>query len=108
MDGGASATPSFEGVDRPMGPRGGFALARPPSEISILDVVNAVDPFRSLGPAPQGEAGSGVDLLHHRLNRTMRDIRTMLGGATLADVLDEDTWRDGQAPGDPQGAESAA
>jgi Rrf2 family transcriptional regulator, nitric oxide-sensitive transcriptional repressor len=69
------------------GPRGGFTLARAPEEITILDVVNAVDPFRRLKAAPAGADDSGMDLLHQRLDHTMTEIQAMLGDATLADVL---------------------
>lgn len=69
------------------GPRGGFTLARPPEEITILDVVNAVDPFRRLSAAPADGADTGLSLLHRRLDNTMTEIQAMLGSATLADVL---------------------
>src|SRR5689334_15256620 len=34
------------------GPRGGFRLARDPSTISLLDIVNAVDPIRRISACP--------------------------------------------------------
>jgi Rrf2 family nitric oxide-sensitive transcriptional repressor len=69
------------------GPRGGFTLARAPEEITILDVVNAVDPFRAIGALPGAADDAGLTSLHQRLDDTLAEIQDMLGGATLADVL---------------------
>src|SRR5689334_17783414 len=44
-------------VDAQRGKNGGFTLTRPPEDISILDVVNAVDPLRRIKGCPLGLKG---------------------------------------------------
>src|SRR4051794_10239395 len=41
---------------------GGMSLARKPSELTILEVVNAVDPIRRIATCPLGLATHGVRL----------------------------------------------
>jgi len=44
------------------GPNGGYRLAKPASEITMLDVVEAVDgPIRGTAPLNQGEGGGNLD-----------------------------------------------
>ncbi|MFF0574103.1 RrF2 family transcriptional regulator [Streptosporangium saharense] len=78
------------------GPRGGFRLAREPGDVTVLDVVVAIegpqDAFRCteiLRDAPHGEAG--VDYRSTcAISQTMRKAelawRRELAGQTLADV----------------------
>ncbi len=53
------------------GAKGGVSLAVPPEELSILDVINAVDPIRRIHECPLGLAAHGTRLcpLHARLDR---------------------------------------
>src|SRR5690242_1540240 len=44
------------------GPNGGFALARTPESISVLEVVNAVDPIRRIESCPLGIPAHGTSL----------------------------------------------
>src|SRR5688572_4430494 len=41
---------------------GGITLAKPPEELTILEVVNAVDPIRRITTCPLGLAGHGAKL----------------------------------------------
>ena len=44
------------------GPNGGYRLARPASDINMLEIVEAVDgPLRGLVPAVEGAAGAKLD-----------------------------------------------
>lgn len=72
---------------------GGVALAKPPAELSILDVVNAVEPILRYKTCPLGIASHGRTLcpLHTRLDKSLADLEDAFGGVTLADILNEPT-----------------
>src|SRR5687768_13132529 len=55
---------------------GGFALTRPPDQVTIYDVVQAVDPVQRIRTCPLGIAGHGVRLcpLHRRLDDAMKAV----------------------------------
>ncbi len=57
------------------GLNGGFTLAHDPHELSILTVVNAVDPIRRFAECPLGIPSHRRRLcpLHHRLNQNGRN-----------------------------------
>src|SRR3954453_7757343 len=52
------------------GKHGGFLLARPPHEITVLEVVNVLDPIQRIRACPLGIASHGSHLcpLHKRLD----------------------------------------
>src|SRR5207248_6309759 len=52
---------------------GGIALVKPPTELSILEVVNAVDPIRRIQQCPLGLAAHGIHLcpLHKRMDSAL-------------------------------------
>lgn len=79
------------------GPRGGFRLARPGSEITLLQIVEAVDgtsaPYecreirqQGRGALPPGECRSTC-VLAAKMADAHRAWRDSLSGVTLADVL---------------------
>lgn len=72
---------------------GGMALARPAAELTILEVVNAVEPIQRIRTCPLGLASHGVHLcpLHSRLDAALATVEEALGGTTLAEVLTEPT-----------------
>ncbi|MBX3385025.1 MAG: Rrf2 family transcriptional regulator [Phycisphaeraceae bacterium] len=74
------------------GPNGGFALARPPSRISILDVFIAVDPIRRITKCPLGNpAHLKLCPLHRRLDDALALIEREYAKTTLAEVLETNT-----------------
>lgn len=68
---------------------GGMTLVPPPEELTILDVVNAVDPLQRIETCPLGLPEHGVRLcaLHRRLDNAMKSVEEAFRQSTLADVL---------------------
>jgi len=75
------------------GIHGGFVLARQSSELTILEVVNAVDPVQRIETCPLGIASHGSNLcpLHRRLDLALAAVENAFGKTTLAEVLSEPT-----------------
>jgi Rrf2 family protein len=72
---------------------GGIALAKPPEELTILEVVNAVDPIVRIKHCPLGLAAHGVNLcpLHRRVDQALALVEDAFRSTTLAEVLAEPT-----------------
>jgi Rrf2 family transcriptional regulator, nitric oxide-sensitive transcriptional repressor len=72
---------------------GGITLARSPSDLTILEVVNAVEPIRRIRTCPLGLAAHGARLcpLHRRLDNALAMVEKAFGATTLAEVLAEPT-----------------
>jgi Rrf2 family protein len=72
---------------------GGMTLAKGPAELTILEVVNAVEPLQRIRTCPLGLAAHGVRLcpLHRRLDNALAMVEEAFGGTTLAEVLAEPT-----------------
>jgi Rrf2 family protein len=68
---------------------GGFVLARPPERISVLDVVNAVDPITRIRVCPLNLAAHASQLcpLHKRLDEAMATIESAFGSCSIAALL---------------------
>ncbi|MEX0717834.1 MAG: Rrf2 family transcriptional regulator [Planctomycetaceae bacterium] len=73
------------------GVHGGFMLARDPSELSIFDVVDVVDPIGRIRECPLGLASHGVRLcpLHRRLDNALAEVERAFRETTLAEILAE-------------------
>lgn len=79
------------------GPSGGFCLARPPSHISILDVINAVDPINRITKCPLGNpAHLQLCPLHRRLDDALGMIEREFKRTSLAAVLETSIKAAGQ------------
>ena len=66
------------------GVRGGYAFARPPAEMTVVEVVDLLD-------APLGRGASGV------FAEAADAARSVLGGSTVADVADAEARTAGAA-----------
>jgi Rrf2 family protein len=72
---------------------GGMVLTKAPSEITILEVVNSVEPIRRIRECPLGLAAHGVHLcpLHKRLDDALAMVEEAFRQTTLAEILAEPT-----------------
>lgn len=71
------------------GPSGGFTLARDASRISILDVVNAVDPIHRIRTCPLGNpAHVHLCPLHRRLDEAIAMVERVFARTTLAELVE--------------------
>src|SRR5215469_1538641 len=63
-------------VQAQRGKRGGFSLRSDPAEISIWEIIQAVDPIRRIATCPLGLPAHGVRLcsLHRKLDDAMRHV----------------------------------
>ena len=73
------------------GQGGGISLAIKPLSLTILDVVNAVEPIPRIKSCPLRLAAHGVRLcpLHHRLDNAVATMEEAFGRTTLAEILAE-------------------
>lgn len=79
------------------GLHGGFMLARPADELTVLDVVQAVDPLRRIERCPLGIQGHlSLCPLHRRLDNAVALVEKALGSSTIAELLAEP--KRGKAP----------
>ena len=70
---------------------GGFRLVKTAKEISVLEVIRAVDPIQRILTCPLGLAAHGTRLcpLHKRLDDAVAMIEEVFGAATIAEMLDK-------------------
>jgi Rrf2 family protein len=75
------------------GAKGGFTLLRPPESITLLDVVNAVEPLPRIRGCPLGlKSHAGILCpVHARLDEAMAQVEAVLSSATIAELLSDDS-----------------
>ncbi len=78
-------------VQSQRGVGGGIALSRTPDDLTILEVVNAVEPIQRVRTCPLGLAAHGARLcpLHKRVDAAMATVEDAVRRSTLAEVLAE-------------------
>lgn len=83
------------------GLNGGFVLARPAEELTLLDVVRVADGSRRITSCPMGlpQHGTGLCPLHRRLDEAAELAERTLGGVTVAAVLSEPSCPSGPEDG---------
>jgi len=70
------------------GPGGGYALARSPEKITILDVVNSVAPLERIRHCPLGlRSHTQLCPLHAELDRVYAATEAALSRVTIAELL---------------------
>jgi Rrf2 family transcriptional regulator, nitric oxide-sensitive transcriptional repressor len=70
------------------GLHGGFTLAVPSGELTVLDVVQAVDPVQRIEHCPLGiPEHKSLCTLHARLDETAALLEKALGASTIAELL---------------------
>ncbi|MCC6588897.1 MAG: Rrf2 family transcriptional regulator [Bryobacterales bacterium] len=72
------------------GKHGGWEMAKPPNTISILDIVNVMDPIRRIDSCPLRLQAHSVMLcpLHKKMDQALELIERTLASSTLAELLD--------------------
>lgn len=77
-------------VNAQRGKHGGFTLAREADAITILDVLNSVDPIQRIHRCPLGLKSHGTRLcaLHRRLDSALALVEDAFSSTTLSDILD--------------------
>jgi Rrf2 family nitric oxide-sensitive transcriptional repressor len=77
-------------VQSQRGLHGGFTLARPAAELTVLDIIQAVDPIQRIRSCPLGLKGH-INLcpLHRRLDHAMKLVEEALRQSSIAELLAE-------------------
>ncbi|MBY0525674.1 MAG: Rrf2 family transcriptional regulator [Gemmataceae bacterium] len=72
---------------------GGMTLTKAPADLTILEVVNAVEPLGRIRTCPLGLAAHGVRLcpLHKRMDNALATVEAAFASTTLAEILAEPT-----------------
>jgi Rrf2 family transcriptional regulator, nitric oxide-sensitive transcriptional repressor len=70
---------------------GGYKLARPASDVRLLDVINAVSPVARIESCPLGLPNHGPFLcpLHRRADQAAAAVIAIFEGVTLADLVND-------------------
>ncbi len=71
------------------GLRGGFTLTRAPDEVSVLEVINAVDPIKRIRDCPLSLNAHGKSLcpLHRRLDSAVAGVEKAFAESSLAELV---------------------
>lgn len=78
-------------VNSQRGLHGGFVLARPPNELTVWDIVNAVEPLQRLHTCPLGIQSHSNTLcaLHRCLDAAMATVEEQFRSTAISDIISE-------------------
>ena len=76
-------------VSAQRGKNGGFTLIQDSADLSILDIINAVDPIRRIERCPLGIPQHGVRLcaLHRKLDNALAMVEEVFRSTTLLEMI---------------------
>lgn len=69
------------------GLHGGFVLTQRPEELTVLAVINAIEPIRRYHQCPLGIHGKTLCPLHRKLDDAARKIEETFGDSTISDMI---------------------
>jgi len=71
------------------GPQGGSILARPAKQITVYDVIHAVDPIQRIATCPLAIKGHGIHLcrLHRRLDQAIAMVEDAFKNTTISELV---------------------
>ncbi len=71
------------------GTLGGFTLLRDPADLSVLEVVNAIDPIERIHTCPLGIDSHGSQLcpMHRRIDDAMMQIERSFASVTISQLI---------------------
>lgn len=77
-------------VNSQRGLNGGFTLNRSPDVMTVLEVINSIDPIRRIHECPLGLPSHGKNLcpLHQRIDNAAAQVEEAFGDTTISDLLD--------------------
>jgi Rrf2 family protein len=77
------------------GLNGGFTMARPLDELTVLDVINAVDPLKRITRCPLGLSRHQLRLcpLHRRIDAGIALVESHFRETTIAELIEESSPR---------------
>jgi Rrf2 family transcriptional regulator, nitric oxide-sensitive transcriptional repressor len=75
------------------GSGGGITLTQSAADLTVLEIVNAVEPLQRIRTCPLGLAAHGAHLcpLHRRLDNALATVEKAFRNTTLAEILAEPT-----------------
>ena len=81
-------------VDSQRGVHGGFSLRKPSSQLTVLEIIQAVDPIRRIRECPLKLEAHAHELcpLHSRLDQAMAMIEKSFGESVIADLMTRPTF----------------
>lgn len=75
-------------VSSQRGLNGGYLILKKPTEISVLEVINVIDPFQRITTCPLGKEHSGKELcpLHAKLDAAVAEIEAVFAETMVSEL----------------------